>query len=103
MLAAKMAEAAALADFGEVTVATREAEATIAQYGVRLAEADDAATAVVNVAVEQHDAHSSGLLASAAVLVLALAAIAVAPRRREKPLPAPANVDCDYGTHEVAQ
>lgn len=102
-ISAAEAEAAALADFGEVTVATLEAEATIAQYGGRLAEADDAATAVVNVAVEQHDAQSSGVWASAAVLVLALAAIAVAPRRRAKPLPVPANGDYDYGTHEAAQ
>ena len=87
------AEAAALADFGEVAVATPEAEATIARYG---------ATAVVNAAVEQQAAHTSGVLASAAVVVLALAAVVVMPRRRAKPLPAPVDGDCDYGTHEVA-
>lgn len=94
------AEAAAMRDFGEVTANTLEAEATMAKYGVRLAEAAPVAApaaAVHTAAAETQLPHATGMMFL--LVGLALAAVAVRNARRRVP-ENPATGSADYGTHD---
>lgn len=99
-------EAAAMRDFGEVTMDTIEAEATMAKFGVRvLAESQPAAvsaaapdeTVMVQTAAQTQATHFTAVVASAGVAVLVLAAVAI--RKTADSLPTSAPGDGNYGTH----